>query len=95
MENAPESTKVIKAWEGTPFSDAVRKAIPCHEQKVFDASNPNHLDSKQRIRPEYLCERELLEEIVTTLRTTQDAMEGIVASASKNPMFKMLGIKGL
>lgn len=52
-------------------------------------------DNKGRVMVECLTDSQKLTEILTILRTTQDAMEGIVASASKNPMFKMLGIKGL
>jgi len=60
--------------------------------ELFNANDPAHLDNKNRIRPEFLTDRELLIETVTMLRTTQDALESFVGSAAKNPMLKMLGI---
>lgn len=89
MENAPENNKIIKMWDGPIFSDTL------YDRPSKPAVADRDVDHKGRFVPSHMTDRELLEEIVTTLRTTQDAMEGIVASASKNPMFKMLGIKGL
>lgn len=60
--------------------------------KIFDASNPDHVDAKGRILPEYLSAEEKLNELVTTFRTVNDALESFVSGAAKNPMFKMLGL---
>jgi hypothetical protein len=61
------------------------------DYRVTDAE---HVDAKGRPAVKLMSERELLEEIVTTLRVGVDAMDGMVANGVfANPMIKqMLGL---
>lgn len=51
------------------------------------------VDDKNRVRVEFLSDRQLLEEIVLWQRQTGDSLEALVASMRSNPMMKML-LKG-
>ena len=56
------------------------------------------VDDKGRIIVQHMTDRELLEEAVGTMRTTQDMVTAFIADFSNNPMLgmfgKMLGKKG-
>jgi hypothetical protein len=51
------------------------------------------VDIRGRRHVEAMTDRELLEETVKTLRSTQDTVEAFIESMSKNPMLKMFASK--
>lgn len=54
------------------------------------------VDSKGRMNPEAMSDRELLIEAVTTMRATQDLVTEFIAAMEKNPMLKsMAGMFGM
>jgi hypothetical protein len=71
-----------------PFVDP-RPGHPRSDEK----SDPFERDEKGRIKPNQLTDRELLIEVVTSQRATQDLVESFIASMSKNPMLKMMAGK--
>jgi hypothetical protein len=57
------------------------------------SDDPRGRDDKGRIRPDQMLDREMMIEIVTSQRATQDLVESFIASMSKNPMMKMMAGK--
>lgn len=67
---------------------------PVLRELLAEENETAAVDDKGRPLPESMTDSQMLMEILTTMRSTADALESFVGNASKNPMLKMLGLKG-
>lgn len=74
-----------------------KKKFPPHEKAdCVNAQCRDHfpnVDAKGRMNPGDMTDRELLEEIVTSQRATQDLVIQFIEGMKTNPMFKMMAGK--
>lgn len=65
-------------------------ATDADQQEYREAHDTPGTDAKGRILPECMTDRQLLKELVTTLRRAEDELEVAMRGAKSNPMLSML-----